>query len=472
MYKRNVMSWLKHWDFMLVDFILFQVAFWISYMIRNNGFVYDMQVYRFTGIILALVDVCFGFFLESYKGVLRRGLWKEFKSVTIHVTVVTAALIFGLFIIQGSKQFSRLSMLAFYVISIILLYFGRILLKKYLRSHRGPASGKRLIALVGASENYCRLIDNFQKNPYSEFHVQFAGALGNENFSDTNYCSVEIISGSEKILNRLLDEKVDEVLISLPDNMEYPVEFIKTCRLMGITVHEKLALLDEQYTNQIVEKIEGYTVLSTSMMLVSTRQLFVKRVMDILGGIVGCLFTVLLTILIGPIIYVKSPGPIFFSQTRVGRNGRKFKIYKFRSMYMDAEERKKELMAQNNIKDGMMFKMDDDPRIIKEIGHFIRDFSIDEFPQFWNVLKGDMSLVGTRPPTVDEWEKYEYHHRARLAIKPGITGMWQVSGRSNITDFEEVVALDRQYITEWNIGLDIKILLKTVKAVLHRDGSM
>ena len=138
---------------------------------------------------------------------------------------------------------------------------------------------------------------------------------------------------------------------------------------------------------------------------------------------------------------------------------------------MDAEERKKELMAQNNIKDGMMFKMDNDPRIIKGIGNFIRDFSLDEFPQFWNVLKGDMSLVGTRPPTEDEWEKYDLHHRARLAIKPGITGMWQISGRSDITDFEEVVRLDTEYIKNWDLGLDIKILLKTVLVVIGKDGA-
>ena len=123
------------------------------------------------------------------------------------------------------------------------------------------------------------------------------------------------------------------------------------------------------------------------------------------------------------------------------------------------------------MKDGMMFKMDNDPRIIKGIGNFIRKTSIDEFPQFFNVLKGDMSLVGTRPPTVDEWEKYEKHHRVRMAIKPGLTGMWQVSGRSSITDFEEVVALDLKYIREWSIGLDIRILLKTVKIVLTGSGS-
>jgi len=158
-------------------------------------------------------------------------------------------------------------------------------------------------------------------------------------------------------------------------------------------------------------------------------------------------------------------------------------MYKFRSMYLDAEDRKAELMKENRVKDGMMFKLDYDPRIIgckrlsdgtikKGIGNFIRDWSLDEFPQFFNVLKGDLSLCGTRPPTVDEWVKYELHHRARLSIKPGITGMWQVSGRSTITDFEEVVALDKKYIREWNIGLDIKILLQTIKVVLTRDGSM
>ena len=208
-----------------------------------------------------------------------------------------------------------------------------------------------------------------------------------------------------------------------------------------------------------------------------------ERCMDIAGGIVGCILTGIIFLFVAPAIYIKSPGPIFFTQVRVGKNGKKFRIYKFRSMYMDAEERKKELMAQNRSKDGMMFKLDFDPRIIGNeilpdgthktgIGNFIRSTSLDEFPQFFNVLKGDMSLVGTRPPTLDEWEKYELHHRARLAIKPGITGMWQVSGRSNITDFEDVVKLDTEYITHWSMGLDIKILFKTVLAVLKRDGSM
>ena len=197
----------------------------------------------------------------------------------------------------------------------------------------------------------------------------------------------------------------------------------------------------------------------------------------------GCLFTLIIMIFVGPMIYIASPGPIFFSQERVGRNGRKFKMYKFRSMYMDVEERKKELAAQNKVGDGMMFKMDFDPRIIGNkvlpngkkktgIGQFIRKTSLDEFPQFFNILVGDMSLVGTRPPTLDEWEKYEPHHRARMSFRPGLTGLWQVSGRSNITDFEEVVKLDTQYIREWSVKNDLRIIFKTITGVLKSDGAV
>ena len=158
-------------------------------------------------------------------------------------------------------------------------------------------------------------------------------------------------------------------------------------------------------------------------------------------------------------------------------------MYKIRSMHTNAELRKAELMKDNRVSDGRMFKLDFDPRIIGNeilpdgtqttgIGEFIRRTSLDEFPQFFNVLKGDMSLVGTRPPTEDEWEKYQYHHRARLAIKPGVTGMWQTSGRSAITDFEDVVKLDTEYIYNWSLGLDMHLLLKTVVSVMHREGAM
>lgn len=270
----------------------------------------------------------------------------------------------------------------------------------------------------------------------------------------------------------------------ISDNQPYPKKLIDQLIETGVTIHLNLAKASNTSgKKQFVEEIGPYTVLTTTMNYASERQLLIKRVMDIAGGLVGCLLTGIIFIFVAPAIYISSPGPIFFAQERVGKNGKKFKMYKFRSMYMDAEARKAELMKENKLGDGKMFKMDFDPRVIGNrilpdgtkktgIGDFIRRTSLDEFPQFFNVLKGDMSVVGTRPPLVSETELYELHHYARLSIKPGITGLWQVSGRSDITDFEEVVRLDREYIDNWNVGMDIKILLKTVAVVLKKDGSM
>ena len=181
------------------------------------------------------------------------------------------------------------------------------------------------------------------------------------------------------------------------------------------------------------------------------------------------MFTGIAFLIFAPIVKLQSPGPIFYSQTRVGKNGRQFKFYKFRTMVVGADAMKKDLMAQNEMK-GLMFKMENDPRIFG-IGKFMRKYSIDELPQFWNVLKGDMSLVGTRPPTVEEFKQYELHHKARLGIRPGLTGMWQVSGRSDIKDFEKIVALDTQYISNWSLGMDMRILFRTVLVVLTGKGS-
>jgi exopolysaccharide biosynthesis polyprenyl glycosylphosphotransferase len=187
------------------------------------------------------------------------------------------------------------------------------------------------------------------------------------------------------------------------------------------------------------------------------------------GGLIGSILTIILTIFIAPAIRLESPGPVFFSQVRIGKNGRRFRIYKFRSMYVDAEKRKAELLQCNEMK-GLMFKMKNDPRVTK-VGRFLRKTSLDEFPQFFNVLKGDMSLVGTRPPTETEFYQYENRHKRRLALKAGVTGLWQVSGRSDIDDFEDVVKLDLEYIDNWSLKLDIRILLKTIGVVLFGKGA-
>ena len=196
---------------------------------------------------------------------------------------------------------------------------------------------------------------------------------------------------------------------------------------------------------------------------------YVKRGIDFILALIILPFVLFVIVIMTPFILISDPGPIFYSGLRRGRNGMPFKMYKFRSMYIDAEERKKELMAQNEM-NGLMFKMKDDPRITK-VGKFIRKTSIDELPQFINVLKGDMSLVGTRPPTVGEFKQYKGHHKRRLSMKPGITGMWQAYGRNSVMDFDEVVKMDLEYIDNWSILLDIKILFKTVATVFTNHGT-
>jgi len=328
------------------------------------------------------------------------------------------------------------------------------------------------------------VVYNIRNFNYEMFHVAGVAVIDCDMVGHDCGDSITVVANADTVADYVCREWVDEVFVNLPDDAPYPETLLNQLTEMGAVVHMKLAktsnLIGEK---KFVERLGIYTVLTTSINYASTKQLFMKRAIDIAGGLLGCLLTLLITLFVGPAIYLKSPGPIFFAQERVGKNGKKFKMYKFRSMYMDAEERKAELMKQNRVSDGMMFKLDFDPRVIGNeilpdgtkktgIGNFIRVTSLDEFPQFFNVLKGDMSIVGTRPPTLDEWNKYELHHRARLAIKPGITGMWQVSGRSEITDFEEVVKLDTEYISEWNVGMDIKLLWKTVVSVLKRDGSM
>ena len=473
MYKKTTLKWLKHWDFIILNLVLTQLAFAMAYFLRY-GFEnpYNNILYRQVALVVGLLDLFLGVFLESYSDVLKRGYWIEFKNVLRHVTLVTLGLIFYLFLLKEADDYSRMAAIYFPVVATVLIYIGRILLKLYLRNRIIPDLAKRRIMLIGAKENYHKMVDAFVDNQYSQFYVEAVVITDSDEIEDLTYRDVPIVVGKENVIDYLQEHWIDEALFSIPQEVEVPDDLIEKFKIMGITTHLKLARLENERVSQMIETIEGYTVLSTSVNMASPIQLFVKRATDIVGGFIGICITGILFIFVAPMIYIKSPGPIFFTQVRVGKNGRKFKLYKFRSMYMDAEERKKELMEQNNIKDGHMFKMDNDPRIIKGIGNFIRDYSIDEFPQFWNVLKGDMSLVGTRPPTVDEWEKYELHHRKRLAIKPGITGLWQVSGRSEIIDFEEVVKLDTQYIREWDLGMDMRILLKTVQVVLGKKGAM
>lgn len=483
MYRKSTNGWKKHLDFMILDVICLQAAFALAYMVRNGwGNPYGYELYRTMAIVLTVIDMGVMVFFESMKNVLKRGYYQELTKTIWHVLLVLLITTFYLFYRKLGKDYSRLALFYMGVLYLALTYVVRICWKNWLKKHM--SLGKKRSLLIITTENLLdTVISNILHCNYEMFHIAGVAVM---DVDLTGYIrdGIQIVANKGNVIDYVCREWVDEVFVNVSEEAPYPETLLNQLIEMGVVVHMKLVKASSLPGNRkFVERLGAYTVLTTSINYASDEQLFLKRTMDIIGGFIGCLITAVLYVILAPFIYIQSPGPIFFSQIRIGKGGKKFKIYKFRSMYLDAEERKKTLIKENRVKDGMMFKLDYDPRIIgcrkredgtikKGIGNIIRDWSLDEFPQFYNVLKGDMSLVGTRPPTVDEWEKYDLHHRARLAIKPGITGMWQVSGRSNITDFEDVVKLDKKYIAEWSIGLDIKILLKTVFVVLRHDGAM
>lgn len=482
MYRRKPQGWLKHIDFFLLDIGSLVFAFAAAGVARHGvnwlGNQSYMGIFAFYVFAVALIHVV----NNTFSGVLKRGYYKEFVHTLKHVALVELFAIAYLFATKQGEDHSRIIIGLVAVFYMLLSYGIRLLWKRFLRKRNFMAKAASLYLIV-SEDLAVATVNNLRSNAIGEYNI-LGICLENRNGIGEVIADVPVTSSMDTVLDFLRDKWVDEVYIALPECAPIPNDLIDILTEMGIAVHLELDPAGrESWQIRQVQYVAGKLVQTVSMTNVSTRDLLAKRILDIIGGTVGCLLTAVLTVILGPLIYIQSPGPIFFVQTRVGKNGKLFKMYKFRSMYLDAEARKAELMKQNRIQDGLMFKMDADPRIIgtkilpdgtvkKGIGNFIRDFSLDEFPQFFNVLKGDLSLVGTRPPTVDEWEKYQYHHRARMAIKPGITGLWQVSGRSNITDFEEVVRLDTKYIREWNMGMDLRILLKTVLVVFGREGSM
>ena len=483
MYTKGRSGILKHLDFIIWDIVCLQVAFLIAHLVRfgwENP--YQNEDYLNMALILVLIDVAGAYMFSTFKNVLKRGYYLEFAASLKHVLLVAAVVMFYLFSTKASEQYSRIFIFLMFGIYGIFSYVVRLIWKRCLSKVHKVVS-KRSMMIVTTDSMAQDVILNLQKGNYDAVAISGLAIINNSMIGE-KVLDIEVVADRDNVLDYVCREWVDEVFIHTDSVNDDVTELANKFVEMGVAVHMGISLRESVSGSKVlVEKMGAYHVLTSTINYATPAQMLLKRCVDIVAGLLGCIITAILFVVLAPLIYIQSPGPIFFSQIRVGKNGKKFKIYKFRSMYIDAEERKKELMEQNRVKDGMMFKLDFDPRIIgskilpdgttkKGLGNLIRDFSLDEFPQFYNVLKGDMSLIGTRPPTVDEWDKYELHHRARLAIKPGITGMWQVSGRSKITDFEEVVKLDTEYIMNWSMGMDCKILFKTVMVVLGRDGSM
>ena len=304
-----------------------------------------------------------------------------------------------------------------------------------------------------------------QLSSYEYGYVSAICIVDDEQFQ---FYGVEVVK-LDNLVTYATRSVVDQVVINLPSESFLIADFVSQFETMGLPVAVNIAALDfVTNSEKEIQRFGNSSVVNFSTTFYRSSDVALKRMMDIIGSLFGLVICGIVSIFLVPLIK-KDGGPAIFAQDRVGRNGRIFKFYKFRSMRVDAEEIKKDLMSQNQMQGGM-FKIENDPRVTK-IGYFIRKTSLDELPQFWNVLKGDMSLVGTRPPTLDEYMKYTPEQKRRLSFKPGITGLWQISGRSNITNFDDVVKLDITYLDGWTIWKDIEILLKTIKVVFMKNGA-
>lgn len=472
MYESNLRSWIKHLDFLIIDSISITISFWLAFFLRKNmeiNELYWLSSYKGLFVVFLAFHFIIVFLFRTYSSVIRRGRIDELLSIIKHNAILMTGIMVYLVIVRQSEIFSRLFLAYFVAFNFVFMCITHLSWKQVIRRRLAKRDNQPRIVVISEKKLADDCVEKLNNLSYQAFKVSGVILLDGDEQSPASLADIPVVGNADDMMEYIRLNVVDQVVLYVEMVNDSINQLIQQLVDMGVVVHIDLAFF-EQFPHKQLNRLGDLSVITTYFQTAGMMELFVKRVMDIAGAIVGLLITAVAFVFVAPIIYVKSPGPVLFSQYRIGKNGRKFKIYKFRSMYLDAEERKKELMEKNKMQ-GLMFKMDDDPRIIKGIGHLIRKTSIDELPQFWNILKGDMSLVGTRPPTVDEFEQYDYHHKIRLSFKPGLTGMWQVSGRSDITDFEEVVRLDEKYIREWSIALDIKIILRTIRVVLTRKGS-
>ncbi|MCR5033374.1 MAG: sugar transferase, partial [Lachnospiraceae bacterium] len=440
MYQKE--SLIRRYAFILLDICVLLLATGTADLLRFGELLPPGQERMYLEVLLitALSLLFFNAFFQLDQNVFERGFYQEFLLVVkLTIIVGTTSLIY-LFLTQQGTDYSRLQLSVFIIVFAVLDYILRQVMKRQISNYYRNSRSCRRIMLVTTSDKIESIFEHYKErnNWYFEFSYIVLADKKAEEIKGEMYQDVPVIATTANMLEKAKNIPLDGVFINVPYGYMTENE-IRTImhefQQMGVMVHINIDALELDLHNKMIENLGFFKVVSYSNRMLDTRQLVAKRLMDIAGSLVGILLTLIMGLFLVPAICLDSPGKPIYSQIRVGKNGRRFKMYKFRSMYQDADARKAELQDQNEVQ-GAMFKMKDDPRITR-VGKFIRKTSIDEMPQFFNVLKGDMSLVGTRPPTVEEVEQYALSQKRRLSVTPGMTGLWQVSGRNEIYDFDE-----------------------------------
>ncbi len=456
---------------MLLDGLLVIGSGYIAYYLNyefNDGLL-SMPTDIFVASILIVM------FVNNYT-FNNLGLYKDARRPSrlgmawdiIRANVINFSVLSVFIFIFNEYNYPRQYFIYFAVISTLALIIARLILHFYIFQLSKTSTNTRKIIIVGNLERG-KFVSDLMEKQLSWGHEVIGRVTTEEN--PTNGKPIKILGSINHLAEILKNNTIDEVIFAFGHEEQIDIgKYINICKRTGIPARILPSLWREDQPNLMVERCQGVPFLIIKTDKFHPAGLLYKRLLDILGSIIGTTIFLFLYPFVGIAIKLESTGPVLFTQTRMGQNGRTFKIYKFRTMFQDADKMKNELV-NNNEMNGAIFKIKNDPRITR-VGSWLRKTSLDEVPQFLNILRGEMSLVGTRPPTLEEVEHYKSWHLRRLSIKPGLTGLWQISGRNQIKDFDEIVRLDCQYLEQWRLMEDIRIIIKTILVVLKRKGAI
>lgn len=453
----------------LFDMFLTAASFYIAYVIRDQyeGLYFFSSYYWLIPFLVLTWSVSL-YVLGMYQSFRLRRLG-QVLSIILRAGI-TVFIVFGcVTYLFKISYISRTLVAAVFLVTISFLTVEKVLLLIFLRRLRAKGFNFRNILVVGTGERARRFVA--QVNSHREYGIKILGIIDEDSKNiGQDIGGYKVVGDFDFIPDVLLSTAVDHVIFIIPHtSLEKIQPIILTCETLGVSVSVAVDFFKTQFTKPRQDTMLGFPLLTFETTSDKHQELIFKRIIDIIVSAIGLVMMAPIFLVVAIVIKYTSEGPVLFAQERCSLNGRRFKLYKFRTMVKDAEGKLKDLMAFNQM-GGPAFKMDNDPRVTA-VGKFLRKSSLDEFPQLYNVLRGDMSLIGPRPPLPSEVEKYDFWQRRRLSMRPGLTCLWQVSGRNKIKDFDEWARLDLKYIDEWSPLLDTKIFFKTIPTVLFGIGA-